>query len=202
VAQADDFLGRHFGKLIASPLSHRTVILLIQKFIMRSILLFIFVLTLNGELFGQNSSSVAFSSEECDFSIKMPTKPSISKDSVLAQGQYIHTIEYKAFETDVIYSVTCSEFPAWKMLTSKRRILSILKEVANPKMSGEIVDMKEIEVEGNYGLEYTETSGIAGSNIYNQLLLVEGNLFQMYVSSLSNDAKDEAEEFYENFKLH
>jgi len=34
------------------------------------------------------------------------------------------------------------------------------------------------------------------------MTLVEGNLFQMYVSSLSNDAKDEAEEFYENFKLH
>ena len=131
--------------------------------------------------------------------MEMPIKPSISKDSVFVQGQYINTTEYRAFESEIIHSVTCSELPAWKNITTKSRTLSILKEVANPKMNGEIVDLIEIEVDGYFGLKYTETSGITGYNIYNQLLLIEDKLFQMYVSSLSKDAEERADEFFNNF---
>ena len=157
----------------------------------------------SGDLFAQNASAVTFSSTEHGFIMKMPYKPTVSKDSISVRGQYIYTTDYQILETDGIYSVTCSEFSAWELITSKRQTLSVLKEMANPKMGGEIVELKEIVVDGNYGLKYTETSGIAGAyNIYNQLLFVDGTIFQMYVTSLTKDAKDEAEEFYENFTLH
>lgn len=101
-----------------------------------------------------------------------------------------------------MYAVVCREFPAGKTLNSKRRILSILRRGVSPIMGGKIVDMEEIEIEGNFGLRYTETSVIAGSNLYYLLLLVEDNLFQMSVTSISRDVKQEAEEFYNNFELH
>src|SRR6056297_2150187 len=70
VAQADDFLGRHFGKLIASPLSHRTVMCTKQ---MKTNILFTFFLLLGlsistSSVKGQNNCDSVWTSSRTDAS--------------------------------------------------------------------------------------------------------------------------------------
>lgn len=160
-----------------------------------------FAVLFGTQIHAQDPSNVLFKSSECGFSALLPNEPSVKKDSVFAQGQYIFTTEYLlTSESKVIYSITCGDFPVAKMLDSKQKILTTLRAGTAPKVGGEIQNLEEIDLNGNHGYSYIEKSDMF--TVYNQILLAGDNLFQIHVSSLIKDAKAEADEFYKNFKLN
>ncbi|MEQ9266299.1 MAG: hypothetical protein RLN81_13805 [Balneolaceae bacterium] len=162
--------------------------------------LLLFSTLLSTGIIAQDAAMIHFTSEDCGFTALLPEKPAIRQDSVFAQDQVIYSTEYlSTSQSKVMYSITCGDFPVARMLDSTRKIMNTLRAGTAPKVGGEIQNVEEFEIDGNYGLSYIEKSDMF--TVYNQILLVGDNLFQMYVSSLVKDAKDEAEVFYNNFKL-
>lgn len=167
---------------------------------MKNLLLLTTFLFNSSLIFAQESNVSNYSSEDCGFSVEFPGKPTVRKDSVLAQGNLLKITHYFAFsKSGVNHSITCNDFPIAKMLNSKRAILNVLKSGATPRIGGEIQQIEEFKLNGNHGISYIEKSSqfIA----YNQILLVGQKLFQLYVSGMNYDASEEAEIFYNSFKI-
>ncbi len=167
---------------------------------MKQFLVFATLLIISNSILAQENALSTFSSDECNFSVEFPEEPNIRKDSVQAEGNLLRITEYVSFsKSGVQYSITCNDFPVAKMLNSKNDILNLLKNGATPRVGGEIQQIEEFELEDNHGVSYIEKSN--QFTIYNQILLVDQKLFQMYVSGMNHDAGEEAEKFYKSFKV-
>lgn len=168
---------------------------------MRKFLILTAFTFLTASSFAQENNWKEFSSEECNFSASMPNLPDISKDSVFAQGMTLNIIDYSTWSnSQVSFRITCSDFPISQNLTSNRQRFLTLKQGALPNFDGEIMDIKDLELEKHFGISYTERSDMF--TIYYQNILVEDKILQMHVSGLEHDAKEEGEKFYSSISFN
>ena len=167
---------------------------------MRKFLLLTAFTVLTTVSFAQENVWKEFSSEECNFSASMPNLPDIARDSIFVEGMTLNTIDYSTWSNSrVSFGIACSDFPVSQNLTSNRHRFLILKQEVSPNFGGEILDLKDLELEKNFGISYTEKSDMF--TIYYQNIIVEDKILQMHVSGLEHDAKEEAEKFYSSIRF-
>ena len=114
-------------------------------------------------------------------------------------GVTIHTYIYDAFAGTVLYSLSCSDYPVARVLTTKAKVLKMLRGSARARVGGAPMDLKEVEVNGYTGIEYAEHIG--EGKVYHQAFVVGEKLYQLDVGDMLGKGRVETDRFFQSFSV-
>lgn len=152
-------------------------------------------------VFAQDSDWLEFSSEECNFSILLPEKPTVNSQDIENQGRAIRSVTFDSQDGMTLYSINCSNDPAIAFLNTKDQTLTALKDFANSQLRGvPPEDITEVSLNDYVGISYIERFGDSAI-IYTRLYIAGNKLYNLNVGDLEGTAQKGAESFFESFRV-
>ena len=143
-----------------------------------------------------SNESDAYHSEEGKFYVDFPAEPNISTQAVPTELGDINITMYLVDKGTTAYMVAHNDYPADFIKNTNADPQSLLqggKTGALNSYNGTLVSEKEIELDGNPGLEFKATGSMQGQEIeiLARMYLVENRLYQIVIACNKGILTDE-----------